>query len=36
MIVLASYKAVEDMCGTILAIFIIFLMIQNLSAHLEI
>ena len=36
MIVLAPYKAVEDIYGTILAIFIIFMMIQNLSDHLEI
>ena len=36
MIVLTSYKATEDIYGIILPIFIICIMMQNLSDHLEI
>ena len=35
MILIASYKAIEDIYSTILAIFIIFMTMQNLSDHLE-
>ena len=35
MIVLTSHKAIEDLYSTILTIFIVFMMIQNLQDCLE-